>query len=125
MKMEQCVPKRRHIKSRRQGITQKKAYSKGGKIFQQRRSHLKILDAQRAAIINKFHTEDTKVFRQLHTIFNLLGSLEHGICAPLIKNLNNEAQILCPRDMHVLTIWGQIRGLRLRGYITVSYNVMP
>ena len=29
MKMEQCVPKRRHIKFRRRGITQKKAYNKG------------------------------------------------------------------------------------------------
>jgi hypothetical protein len=28
MKMEQCVPKRRHINSRRRGITQKKAYNK-------------------------------------------------------------------------------------------------
>ena len=28
MKMEQSVPKRRHIKFRRQGITQKKAYIK-------------------------------------------------------------------------------------------------
>ena len=28
MKMEQSVPKRRHIKFRRQGITQKKAYNK-------------------------------------------------------------------------------------------------
>ena len=27
MKMEQCVPKRRHIKFRRQGITQKKGYN--------------------------------------------------------------------------------------------------
>jgi len=26
MKMEQCVPKRRHIKFRRRGITQKKTY---------------------------------------------------------------------------------------------------
>ena len=28
MKMEQSVPKRRHIKFRRQGITQKKTYNK-------------------------------------------------------------------------------------------------
>jgi len=27
MKMDQCVPKRRHIKFRRRGITQKKAYN--------------------------------------------------------------------------------------------------
>jgi hypothetical protein len=27
MKTEQCVPKRRHINSRRRGITQKKAYN--------------------------------------------------------------------------------------------------
>jgi len=28
MKMEQCVPKRRHVKFRRRGITQQKAYNK-------------------------------------------------------------------------------------------------
>ena len=33
MKMEQSVPKRRHIKFRRRGITQKEAYNKHSNIY--------------------------------------------------------------------------------------------
>jgi hypothetical protein len=35
MKMEQIVPKRRHIKLRRRGITQKKTYNKMTGLFAQ------------------------------------------------------------------------------------------
>jgi len=40
MKMEQCVPKRRHIKFRSRGITQKKTYNN----VNLNRKHLNTLD---------------------------------------------------------------------------------
>jgi hypothetical protein len=40
MKMEQCVPKRRHIKFRRRGITQKKTYMFKKTAILERRVHI-------------------------------------------------------------------------------------
>ena len=45
MKMEQSVPKRRHIKFRRRGITQKKAYDLELQYFLKEQDHLVDLSA--------------------------------------------------------------------------------
>ena len=62
MKMEQIVPKRRHIKFRRRGITQKKAYNRGKENFP---------SSQKSPVLPKEPNLRFPFFLSLYPLFSL------------------------------------------------------